>query len=110
MSAYQDKFVDKEYDLYKSKYYVETFGERTFENFVKMVLKSHQENCQDLNNCLVNVHWRTYISRCGFCNIPYKVISKAETFAEDLKFIGKLANFDFKLTSSSEIFKFQKFQ
>ena len=101
MSAYQDKFVDKEYDLYKSKYVA--FGERSFENFIKMVIKSHRKNCNDMNNCMVNVHWRTYISRCGFCNIPYQVISKAETFAEDLKFIGKLANFDFKLTSSIEI-------
>ena len=44
----------------------------------------------------LDVHWRPYFRRCGYCQIPYKVIGKAETFHEDVKFIGRLAKADFK--------------
>ena len=36
-----------------------------------------------------------YFSRCGFCDIPYKVIAKAESFAEDREYIGRIANVTF---------------
>ena len=29
------------------------------------------------------VDWRPYNTHCNFCNVPYKVISKTETFEED---------------------------
>ena len=40
--------------------------------------------------------FKTFFRRCGYCDIPYKVIGKAETFGEDVKFIGRLAKADFK--------------
>ena len=97
MSAYQDKIVDHSDPVYKkfADRIVQNFGSVNFGNFVQMILKDMRGRCRDLTDCKVDVHWKPFISRCGFCDVPYKVIAKAETFAEDQKFIGKLANVDF---------------
>ena len=55
-------------------------------------------------HCLLDRHWRSFISQCGFCDINYTVIAKSETFAEDLKFIGKLAHVDFQNIGWLDIF------
>ena len=91
VSAFQNKFVDQ-----NSGQIINTYGKLNFLTFVHMVIKTSKKNCRSLNKCNLNVHWQPFISRCGYCDIPYKVIAKAENFAEDQKFIGKLANIDFK--------------
>ena len=95
MSAYQDKLVDHKYKRVVDQI-INTFGEINFENFVTIIIKNSKTHCRRLNKCRLDVHWKPFISRCGYCDIPYKVIAKAEKFAEDKKFIGKLANIDFK--------------
>ena len=75
---------------------MKTFGEINFQTFVAMIIKNSQTLCENLNNCRLDIHWKPFISRCGYCDIPYKVIARAENFDEDRKFIGKLANIDFK--------------
>ena len=45
--------------------------------------------------CGLNNHWKPFISRCGFCDVPYTVIARAETMIEDLEFIGMMANVTF---------------
>ena len=95
MSAFQDKLVDHKYKRVVDQI-INTFGEINFENFVKMIIQNSKTRCRRLNECGLDVHWKPFISRCGYCDIPYKVIAKAENFAEDQKFIGKLANIDFK--------------
>ena len=94
MSAFQDKLVDHKSSVVD--HIINTFGEITFEHFVKMIIHDSKTRCQRLNKCGFDKHWKPFISRCGYCDIPYKVIAKAENFAEDQKFIGKLANIDFK--------------
>ena len=97
MSAFQDKLVDESDKFYKRvvDHIINNYGEINFENFVDMVIKNSKRLCRRLNKCNLNVHWQPFISRCGYCDIPYKVIAKAENFAEDQKFLGKLANIDF---------------
>ena len=41
-------------------------------------------------------HWKPFISRCAYCSVPYAVISKAETFEEDKRFIGEMAGVQFE--------------
>ena len=95
VSAFQDKLVDHKYKRVVDQI-INNFGEINFENFVKMIIQNSKTRCRRLNECGLDVHWKPFISRCGYCDIPYKVIAKAEKFAEDKKFIGKLANIDFK--------------
>ena len=98
VSAFQDKLVDESDKFYKRvvDHIINNYGEINFENFVHMVIKNSKKRCRRLNKCGLDKHWKPFISRCGYCDIPYKVIAKAENFAEDQKFIGKLANIDFK--------------
>ena len=48
-----------------------------------------------MNSCDLDIHWLPFISRCGYCDIPYLVIAKAESFQTDQKFIGLLAGIEF---------------
>ena len=95
MSAFQDKLVDHRYKRVADEI-VNTYGEINFENFVTLIIEKSKSSCRRLKRCVLDVHWKPFISRCGYCDIPYKVIAKAENFAEDQKFIGKLANIDFE--------------
>ena len=81
------------------------FGETNFQNFVTMIITRSQTLCREVNKCDFNIHWKPFISRCGYCDIPYKVIARAENFDEDRKFIGKLANIDFKTLGRYTSFK-----
>ena len=101
MSAYQDKLLDQRNR--HRKVLVRKYGSVSFENFVRMILDKASRSCRQMNNCNLNRHWQPFISRCGYCNVPYKVVAKAENFAEDQKFIGRLANIDFKPISSKWI-------
>ena len=100
VSAYQDKLVDSKYAVSKFDYadYITTFGQPSFPSFVQMLLARRKKLCSEVEEgrCLLDRHWRSFISQCGFCDINYTVIAKSESFTEDLKFIGKLANVDFK--------------
>ena len=93
MSAYQDKIVDnKKKHL---KHLLGMFGGVSFVHFVKMILDKGAKYCQEMNQCRLNYHWRPFISRCGYCDIPYNIIVKAETIQEDQKYLGLLANVTF---------------
>jgi len=98
VSAFQDKFVDQEdnrnYVKFK-EYMLAKFGEVTFTSFVHMIINRSLDICKEMKSCNFNKHWKPYISRCGYCDVSYKVIAKAENFAEDQKLIGHLANVTF---------------
>ena len=58
----------------------------TFELFVGKVLRQWSQahaSKDTVNYAAINMHWRPYHTHCSFCNVPYKVISKTETFDED---------------------------
>ena len=58
----------------------------TFELFVAKVLRvwsQAQGSTNTFNYAAMDMHWRPYHTHCSFCNVPYKVISKTETFDED---------------------------
>jgi len=93
VSAFQDKMVDGTDPSYFNvrNYIIEKYGDVTFPNFVNMILHKSISKCRTLNSCRIDKHWRPFISRCGYCDLPYRVIAKAENFQDDQRFIGDLA-------------------
>ena len=64
----------------------------SFSSFVHYVLDEYQKNeeCRKSQNkyCRpVDRHWNLYNFRCLYCDIPYDVIGKMESFNEDVKYI-----------------------
>ena len=76
-------------------YYSVTLGinlkGHTFPEFVEHVLEEYNKSdCYRSYNvpCLtIDAHWRPYNARCSYCDIPYSVIGRIETFEEDVKYI-----------------------
>jgi len=93
VSAYQDKLVDGADPSYfrVKKHIMEKYGEVTFPNFIRMILYKSRTKCESMSTCRLDKHWKPFISRCAYCDIPYRVIAKAETFEEDQQYIGQLA-------------------
>ena len=59
----------------------------SFPQFVDEILKiafrcGTNPFCQN-----INAHWRPQYMWCAYCQIGYNVIGKAETFADDVKYI-----------------------
>ena len=63
----------------------------SFPEFVNYVLTEyHQSDCHKYYNRLcvtINVHWRPFNARCAYCDIPYNMIGRAETFDEDVRYL-----------------------
>ena len=97
MSAFQDKLVDQSDKFYTRVVHQirDTYGEVTFANFVQFILDQSGRVCRTLNRCNLDKHWRPFVSRCGYCDVPYDVIATAENIAEDQKYIGHMANVTF---------------
>ena len=51
-----------------------------FSEFADRVIKRFGEQIPDR-------HWKTFVSRCQHCYIPYTVIGRMETFQEDVQYI-----------------------
>ena len=89
VSAFQDKFVGNNI---KSSYIKFVRGDVRFSTFIQRILESSRV----VPATHWNKHWRPFWLRCKYCDVTYKVIGKVETFDEDVKFIGRLANVDLK--------------
>ena len=100
VSAYQDKIVD---GTTLKKSLQKKYGGVSFIDFTNMILDDSDNKCQKLNKCHMNVHWKPFISRCGYCDIAYNIIVKAETIAEDQKYLGLMANIEFKKIGESNV-------
>jgi len=94
VSAYLDKVV-----LVAGKLIAER-GNASFPSFVRwLTSKVHKDVCfknGESRDCAMNPHWLPLQARCFYCMVPYKIIAKFETFSEDLRYIGQLANVTFK--------------
>ena len=95
MSAYQDKIVDYENYIKYVEPLLKRFGGVSFFHFVTMILDSGAKNCQEMNQCSLNNHWKPFISRCAYCDVSYSIIARAETIREDQRYIGHMANVTF---------------
>merc|ERR1712106_964848 len=98
VSAYQDKIAQatiKSYAKLRTTL-ITLYGNVTFPNFVKLILQRSKKQCRHLTRCGMDRHWKPFISRCAYCDIPYAVIAKAESFQKDQKFIGKMAGVEFE--------------
>lgn len=72
--------------------YTQWYNEsHTFPAFVNLVLDEYKnDKCHGLylRSCkTVNIHWKPLSSKCSYCNVPYSVIGRLETFEEDTKYI-----------------------
>ena len=85
VSAYVDKV------LHRSDYKYQKLEGLDFSSFVNHVLNEYNKSdCKTSYNvpCFnVDVHWRPYNARCSYCDIPYNVIGRVETFEEDVQYI-----------------------
>ena len=100
VSAFQDKFVDNNSGVFRNikKKMISSYGDASFISFVKLVIASSQLLCNDVNRCTINRHWKPFISSCAYCTENYTFILKAETFKEDLQFLGITTNISFPHT------------
>ena len=92
VSAYVDKALLSNERTYIKKDKAEQKLEGLdFSSFVNHVLSEYKESgCQKSYNlpCFnIDVHWRPYNARCLYCDIPYNVIGRVETFEEDVQYI-----------------------
>ena len=44
-----------------------------------------------MNHCILDKHWKPFISRCAYCDITYTLIARVETFQQDQQYIDQLA-------------------
>jgi len=72
-----------------------------FKDFIQEIITDVSKDCKTYGKCNVNVHCLPFISRCGYCDIPFKIIAKAESFSTDRKFIGRLANVNFTIIENN---------
>jgi len=102
VSAYQDKVIDRrdKHYAYVTKKLDFQYGGVNFRNFIQMILDDSERNCRSPAHCGLDKHWKPFISRCGYCDAPYNFIVKAESFRQDQKFLGKMANVTFAETES----------
>ena len=56
-----------------------------FESFIKYVIM--ECNKFRSNQKRMNTHWRPYYNKCGYCDVDYDVIGRAETFIDDTRYI-----------------------
>ena len=108
MSAFQDKIVDQSDGWYRgrAKKLKLNYGGVSFANFAEMILDNSVNVCRKMNTCRLDKHWMPFISRCGYCDIPYTVIATAENIAEDQKYIGHMANVTFHKIGTNTYFCF----
>ena len=105
MSAYQNKFVERTSSEIRTKF-DKYFSKVTFSNFVKYFLEYESKNCilspDIFTTCGIDPHWHPYITRCGYCAVPYTAIGMLESMEEDLHHIGQMAeDVNFKKVESN---------
>ena len=49
-----------------------------------------------LGTCTLDKHWLPFITKCGYCTVPYTVIGRLETMEDDLQYIGQMAGVGLK--------------
>ena len=98
VSAYNNKFKDPR----NQRQYHNWYGNLSFSQFVEMIVDTREELCPTYSYCHYNNHWKPYIAKCGYCDFPFKIIAKKETFKQDQRFIGKLAGIQFSSMSMYE--------
>lgn len=105
ISAYQDKILgSKGLPVWNQIRLLisSQFGDFSFPSFVKWHLSNSKKKNGDLCDrhssvvpCPSNPHWAPLHNRCDYCSVAYSVIAKLETFEDDLRYIGVLANVTF---------------
>ena len=96
VSAYVDKVLStkaKDY-AYVRKGLVQKYGQVTFQNFLRFVLKSLDKCNSQTTSCFQSIdgHWQPYYQRCEFCNVKYDYIGRLETFNHDVQEVLIQAN------------------
>lgn len=91
VSAYENKIL---YSDFQQLPYL--LGSRNFSTFVDFVLKDADAagcfipQCDvdggrpTTGTCDLDLHWRPFYARCGFCDVTYDFVGRAESFSEDM--------------------------
>ena len=91
VSAYEDKVLCSQCTSKQRSKTYKNLEEKTFPEFVDHILMEYKKSdCNKSYNfpCpSIDVHWRPYNARCAYCDIPYNVIGRLETFDDDIKYI-----------------------
>ena len=83
------------YSMVKSE--KKDYADTTFHDFIiKDVIMKVKENKSEEKFREMNPHWRPSNTYCAFCNIPYSVVSKMETFNQDKERILELVGLEDK--------------
>ena len=93
-SAYEDKILGNS-EVITGKHFRNGIYNNSeiqkFSTFVDHVLQQYKNSsCYNTHNSIcygVNIHWKPFNARCLYCEIPYDVIARLETFDEDIKYI-----------------------
>ena len=89
VSAYREKVLMLPYMKTKFKQWYDR--DHTFPGFVNLVIHQYMNdvcyNSYFLPCYNIDVHWKPFNARCMYCDIPYNVIGRKETFEEDVKYI-----------------------
>merc|ERR1712156_328201 len=76
VSAYQDKVMGGTWkeNHWAGKMLKRKYKEISFVAFVQMIVDTARKLCSSPGRrpCRLNIHWRPFVSRCGFCTTPYK--------------------------------------
>jgi len=70
------------------------YGNLTFKGWVNQDVFSAAEKCAGVQKACGDQHWRPYVASCSYCDVPYTVISKMETFDQDREQILRRAGVD----------------
>ena len=53
-------------------------------------------------------HWKTFLSKCGYCDVQYQFVVRAEHFLTDTKYIGMATNHHLNAEGKRIILAWQK--
>ena len=93
VSAYLDSVVNwKTKPASQTKENLSKYEGQSFKDFVTSTVLREAKESTDMMYSQMFTDWRPYHTHCNFCKVPFKVISKMETFDEDrgriLKMLG----------------------
>jgi len=102
VSAYKDKILindDPNKAELRSNLKI-VYGDRSFRSFVTYIVDQAKHYCRRYSKCDLDIHWLPYVARCGYCQVPYKYLLKAENFEEELEGLTLATNVPFEKMQS----------
>lgn len=97
VSAYKDKIsigIDPTFAKVRKKILV-VYGDLSFKSFTTFIVDQAQHVCRSYSKCGLDLHWLPYVARCGYCQVPYRYLLKAEEFEQEMDNFSLATNVPF---------------